>query len=293
MTQPYDPHHDPRYQGPPPPPQPPPQGHGPPQSAPPPGYGQQPGYGPPHPQQPGHGGPFPGGYGARPPGGYGPGQPAGGYGPPAPPQKKSSTGLVIGIIAGALVLVLLLAAGGVWLYTSSRGDSGSGGSDALAGAEVLTFEGLDASHVDTGERVEYDMFPPAGGPHYSAWQDCNVYDEPVRAEFAVHSLEHGAVWITYDPSLSSDQIAVLEGLYTPGGYLVISPMEGLPTPVVASAWGAQIQLGDAEDPALGAFLREYVQSPDAPEPGALCSQGVTETEAEVEAMLEEEGPTTA
>lgn len=286
MTQPHDPHHDPRYQGPQPPP--PQQPSGPPQGAPPPGYGQQPGYGPPQPQQPGHGGPFPGGHGAQPPGGYGPGQPGGGYGPPIPPQKKSSTGLVIGIIAGALVLVLLVAGGGVWLYTSSRDDSGSGGSDALAEAEILTFEDLDPSHVEVGETVAYDMFPPAGGPHYPTWQDCGVYTEPLRAEYAVHSLEHGAVWITYDPTLSPDEVAELEGLYAPGDYLVISPMEGLPTPVVASAWGAQVHLSGAEDPSLSAFLRVYVQHPDAPEPGAPCSQGVTETEAEVEA-----GSTTA
>ncbi|CAL9461027.1 hypothetical protein SUDANB121_02653 [Nocardiopsis dassonvillei] len=282
MTQPHDPRNDPHHQGP-----PPGAGHGP----------HQPGYGPPQPPG-GYGAPPPGGYGPPPPGGYGP-QP--GYGPPQPPggypppQKKSSAGLVIGIVAGALVLVLLIVGGGVWFYASSLGGPASGpasgGDGALADAEVLTFEDLDASHVETGERVEYDMFPPAGGPHYSSWQDCGVYTEPLREEFAVHSLEHGAVWITYDPSLPPDQVAALEGLYSPGDYLVISPMEGLPAPVVASAWGAQIHLGGPEEPALGAFLREYVQSPNAPEPGALCSQGVTETGAEVEALLEEDSTT--
>lgn len=265
MTQPHDPHHDPRQQGPQqPPPQQPHQGHGPPQAGPPPGYGPQPGYGPPQPPQPGYG-PQPG-HAGGPPGGY------------PPPPKKSSAGLVIGIVAGALVLVLLVAGGGLWFYVSSRG--GSGG-------EVTTFENLSADHVEPGETVSYDMFPPAGGPHYPTWQNCGVYTEPLRAELAVHSLEHGAVWITYDPSMAPDDVAVLESLYTSGDYLVISPMEGLPAPVVASAWGSQLTLDDPADPALTDYLREYVQGPATPEPGAPCSGGISESEAEVGLLIED------
>ncbi|MFL1427825.1 MULTISPECIES: DUF3105 domain-containing protein [unclassified Nocardiopsis] len=274
MTQPHDPHHDPRYQGPQPPPQQPgpPPGYGPPQGAPPPGYGPQapqPGYGPP-PQQPG----------------YGPQQP--GYGPPPggypPPQKKSSAGLIIGIVAGALVLVLLIGGAGVWFFAQGAEPDGPGGT-AYGDAEVLTFEDLDASHVEVGETVEYDVFPPAGGPHYPSWQDCGVYSEPLVDEFAVHSLEHGAVWITYDPSLSPDEVAELEGLYAPGDYLVISPMDGLPSRVVASAWGSQIRLDDPADPALAEYLRTYVQGPDTPEPGAPCSGGVSESGDAAEALV--------
>ncbi|MDE3722434.1 DUF3105 domain-containing protein [Nocardiopsis sp. N85] len=197
---------------------------------------------------------------------------------------------MIGVVAGALVLLLLVAGGAVW-YLSSSGAGGPADGTA-AGEEILTFEGLEPDHVEPGEVVDYDMFPPAGGPHYPTWQNCGVYTEPLRAEFAVHSLEHGAVWITYDPSLSPDEVAILKDLYTPGDYLVISPMEGLPTRVVASAWGSQIHLDDPASPALTEYLRGYVQGPDTPEPGAPCSGGISETEAEVEAILEEEGTTT-
>ena len=56
-------------------------------------------------------------------------------------------------------------------------------------------------HVTADQRVAYDRFPPVGGPHDGTWADCNgvVYDTAVRNENMVHTLEHGAIWITYNP----------------------------------------------------------------------------------------------
>ena len=58
----------------------------------------------------------------------------------------------------------------------------------------------------TTKRVTYDHTPPAGGRHWPGkeggvygWLRCGVYNDPVPNEFAVHSEEHGAVWLTYLP----------------------------------------------------------------------------------------------
>jgi hypothetical protein len=137
---------------------------------------------------------------------------------------------------------------------------------------LQTFEGLEAVHVETA--VDYEMSPPAGGPHNPAWLNCGIYELPVQAENAVHSLEHGAVWITYDPAVVTG--ADLDALRSkmPRSYIILSPFEGLQAPVVASAWGAQIELDGVADPRLEQFIVKYRQSPDAPEPGALCSQAI-------------------
>lgn len=138
---------------------------------------------------------------------------------------------------------------------------------------VETFEVESASH--TTDPVEYPQDPPAGGPHDPSWQKCAVYDAPVRPENAVHSQEHGAVWITYQPDLPESEREVLAGLAEDQPYLLISPYPGLEDPVVASAWGAQLRLDDVNDPRLQAFIEEYAGN--GPERGATCDSGVERT----------------
>lgn len=137
---------------------------------------------------------------------------------------------------------------------------------------LQTFDTVEAQHVQTA--VDYEMTPPAGGPHNPSWLNCGIYEEEVPNEYAVHSLEHGAVWVTYDPE--QVQGADLDALRSamPRSYMILSPFPGLEAPVVASAWGVQVALDGVDDPRLSDFIVKYRQSPDAPEPGALCSQAL-------------------
>jgi hypothetical protein len=121
--------------------------------------------------------------------------------------------------------------------------------------------------------VDYPQSPPVGGPHNPIWQNCGFYSKPVRNEHAVHSMEHGAVWITYSPDLPEDQVEEIKSL-TLKNYVLVSPYPGLPAPVVASAWGKQLRLDSANDPRLGQFVTTYRLGPQNPEPGAPCSGGV-------------------
>nr|WP_017603801.1 DUF3105 domain-containing protein [Nocardiopsis alkaliphila] len=190
------------------------------------------------------------------------------------------------MIGGGLLGLVLFGAAGFGLWALLGSQTPGPGTGVVAGEDgfedVRLFDDLPREHVPTGETVDYEQFPPVGGEHYAFWQNCGVYDEPVLTEAAVHSLEHGAVWITHDPELDPDQIERLAAHHQPGSYVLVSPMEGLPSPIVASAWGAQLQLDDASDERVDAFLREYEQSPDAPEPGAPCSGAYDGTEAEAE-----------
>ena len=77
------------------------------------------------------------------------------------------------------------------------------------------------------------------------WQNCGFYGRPIPNETAVHSLEHGAVWITYRPDLSADQVDMLRRLARSQTFVLVSPFPELPSPVVASAWGRQLQLESA------------------------------------------------
>lgn len=135
---------------------------------------------------------------------------------------------------------------------------------------VKTYK-VSPNHVTTP--VTYAQTPPAGGEHAPVWLNCNTYTRPVPNENAVHSLEHGAVWITYRPGLAKDQVAKLRGMLGQP-YEILSPYPGLPAPVVASAWGKQLRLTGADDKRLPEFVRTYRQGPQAPEVGAACTGGI-------------------
>jgi hypothetical protein len=128
---------------------------------------------------------------------------------------------------------------------------------------------IEAGHTDS--RVTYDQTPPVGGPHNPAWLNCGVYDEKQQNENAVHSLEHGAVWITYDPATTSaDEIADLVAL-APDTYSIVSPYPGIGDAFAISAWGAQLRFTETDDPAVTDFLTQFWRSADAPEPNAPCT----------------------
>ncbi|MEE8375916.1 MAG: DUF3105 domain-containing protein [Acidimicrobiia bacterium] len=127
-------------------------------------------------------------------------------------------------------------------------------------------------HVDGVIYAEDEV--PAGGEHSAIWANCGFYSEPVAAENAVHSLEHGAVWITYRPDLPSDQLDILRKLARPIEKVLASPVQDQDSPIMATAWGTQLELSSADDPRLDQFVVEFAGSHNAPEPGGACTRGV-------------------
>ena len=148
----------------------------------------------------------------------------------------------------------------------------------IEGLEVLA---EDPSHEHVEGPVEYDRMPPLGGPHNARWLACDVYDEPVPLEFAVHSLEHGAVWLAYDPDLPTDAVDALADLAaTNEEYVLVSPEQGLDSRVVAVAWGRAIEASSTDDPRLAQFVEAFAGGGQGGEPGVPCrGSGLTLREA--------------
>jgi hypothetical protein len=138
-------------------------------------------------------------------------------------------------------------------------------------AGVQHFAVTERAHVEGP--VSYPQTPPVGGNHAPIWQNCGFYDTPIPNESAVHSLEHGAVWITYQPDVPEEQVAALRQLAHRQPYVLVSPFPDLPAPIVASAWGYQLYLEASDDPRLAEFVRAFRLGPQAPERGAPCLGG--------------------
>ncbi|MGC4190843.1 MAG: DUF3105 domain-containing protein [Thermomicrobiales bacterium] len=143
-------------------------------------------------------------------------------------------------------------------------------------AEVTTYFGAgDFAGLHESGDILYEEVPPVGGPHNAVWQNCGYYSLPINNVNGAHALEHGAVWITYDPNLPKDQVQQLKDL-TKQTYILVSPYPNLPGTVVASVWGKQMVLDSFDIGKLKTFISEYRLNPDnTPERGALCSQGTS------------------
>jgi hypothetical protein len=141
-------------------------------------------------------------------------------------------------------------------------------------AVVLLVVAFFAQSAVTGDHtmgsVTYAQIPPNSGSHSPVWQRCGFYSEPVGNEHAVHSLEHGAIWIAYQPTLPETQIELLRAQAQSQDDVLVSPYPDLPAPVVVSAWGRQVPLDAVDDTRLEQALRDIRNGPAAPEPGGGC-----------------------
>ncbi len=142
-------------------------------------------------------------------------------------------------------------------------------------ADVMEVNYPAGTHIQAPQRVAYDRTPAFGGAHDQYWATCTgvVYPDAIRTENAVHSLEHGAVWITYNPELvDADAVDTLAARVDGEPYTLMSPYPGLATAVSLQSWGHQLAVDDPADDRVGQFIAALRQNPNTyPEAGATCS----------------------
>ncbi|MFD9500741.1 DUF3105 domain-containing protein [Streptomyces sp. NPDC060035] len=144
----------------------------------------------------------------------------------------------------------------------------------VAGEKSWDAKELTRNHVTTA--VTYPMEPPVGGDHNPAWLNCDgvVYEKAVPNVNAVHSLEHGAVWVTYNSKAADADVQKLAARVGSTPFSLMSPYEGQAGPITLSAWGKQVTVDGADDRRVAQFFAKYVQGKQTPEPGAPCTGGV-------------------
>ena len=176
-------------------------------------------------------------------------------------RQARSIGKIVGLAAFVIVGIVLIV-----IVAQPPAETIDG---VPEGTEIVAVEG--AQHIE-GE-IPYEDVVPAGGPHNPVWLNCGIYDNPVREENAVHSLEHGAVWITYNQTMDAAGIDELER-FGRRARVIVSPVPEQESPVMLTSWGRRLLIEDPTDTRVEQYATEFTKLEYAPEPGASCSGGV-------------------
>lgn len=188
-------------------------------------------------------------------------------------RARERRGRIITIGASVAVVLALVAGGGYLVYQANEKDEKEEKAMNSPVSGERTWKDLKQGHVE--RKVDYPMNPPVGGDHSQVWMNCNadVYTDEIPKENAVHSLEHGAVWVTYNDEASEADVKALTEKVTSTPYSLMSPVKDQKAPLMLSAWGKQVVVDDSSDPRVAQFFSKYVQGPQTPEPGAACTGG--------------------
>ncbi len=147
-------------------------------------------------------------------------------------------------------------------------------STGIPGVQVIAYKG--GQHVGPTVQISYTHSPPFGGAHDFAWAACNgvVYPQAVRTENMVHSMEHGAVWVAYNPDqVTGPALDALAKRVNNQPFTLMSPYPGLDQPISVQSWGHQLKLADANDTRIDQFITALrTNQYQYPEPGARCDE---------------------
>ncbi|MCT9082813.1 DUF3105 domain-containing protein [Streptomyces fulvoviolaceus] len=187
-------------------------------------------------------------------------------------------------IAASVVVVAGLVAGGVVLVRSQSDDDSSTAADSkntgrfVTGKDGVKTWSTKLSQTHVTKTVKYPVEPPVGGDHDKVWMNCNgdVYTKAINNMNAVHSLEHGAVWVTYTSKASKADVAALAEKVKKTPYTLMSPDDKQADPIMLTAWGNQRTVTGADDPNVDKFFEKFVQGEQTPEPGAACTGGLSQ-----------------
>jgi hypothetical protein len=196
-----------------------------------------------------------------------------GRGRTRPPANVVTPQRPWGLIAAAVAVVVFAVA--VITYAVVQVNAANAdkvtAADQIAGLKTFDYAS-GQEHVATP--VTYTESPPVGGAHDPEWADCTgtVYDVDIRHENAVHSLEHGATWITYDPDRISDaDLTTLKDLVDGHSGLLLSPYAGLSSTISLQSWNHQLSVDSAGDKRVQQFVDFMTFNSDFyPEVGASC-----------------------
>jgi len=170
------------------------------------------------------------------------------------------------------MMTLVVAAGALIAVACGGGGGGGGGGASFDDPRLAEFDdGLTTpgqGHLNAGVPFNYPTIPAYGGPHAGNLLPCSVYPDEQSQERILHSMEHGAVVIFFQPDVASgDDITQIRQLGTEllreGNRIVVAPNRQLTNPIVIASWARLLPLQTFEDATIRGFVDAFEN--DGPE----------------------------
>lgn len=122
------------------------------------------------------------------------------------------------------------------------------------------FADIGREHVPEGTDVKYNSNPPTSGPHYSEWAAEKFYDKEIPDGHVVHNLEHGDVWISYHPRVSSEVKEKLKKFA--GSKVIITARSKNDSDIAVVVWARldqfNIENSALDETRISDFIKRYV-----------------------------------
>jgi hypothetical protein len=161
-------------------------------------------------------------------------------------------------------LLAAVVAGAVWFVFIRGGDAPT----AIAGHPIETFStaGVNDHTQSETETVEYETSPPVSGRHAQTPAPCGTHAEPIPDEIQLHSLEHGAVGVQFQPdALKPGEIARIEGIVREYENNVFSaPYPEMEPAIAVTSWGRMMTLDSVDAGAIRKYIAEFGNQPAEP-----------------------------
>lgn len=164
-----------------------------------------------------------------------------------------------------MVLMLGLLAGAIWFFFL-RGALPS----EIGGHEIEDLSVAGANQHST-TLPDYPSDPPVSGEHAPNPYACGIHSQAIPDGGFVHTLEHGAVAIVYQPTLDAGEIERIESIVASyDSHVLSAPNEQMDSPIAVAAWAHLMRLDELDEDAIREFIDVFSQGGDAPEANQDC-----------------------
>ena len=163
-----------------------------------------------------------------------------------------------------IIAALVIAAIGAFVFVFTRPAI----EKKLVG-EAVPEQGREHIAQGSTEHGPYSSNPPTSGPHWPQQAECKIYTQEIADEAAIHSLEHGAAWISYKNKTDSALIKKLTDLVQKNSNkLLLSPRSKNDSSIAIASWGRLLKLEEFDEQQINDFIK--ANKNNSPEPFAAC-----------------------